>query len=239
MRHFTIPTSIEKRIQVWTDWAERQGQQQITSRPCITISREYGCQAYKLAEAIFERFSEHTTGGEEWTMLDRYLLEKIATESGYSKSELNYMTHTNPAFHSAIANLKGADTATPAKAFAATKETIRYFAQTGNCIIIGRGGACLTQDLPNVFHVRLVAPLAFKVIHIMKSMGLAKEEAKVLIKSRQEERNTFIKHFTNMNNTDPKLYHLIINNEKSDIDEMADMIYNRTLAFFMADASGW
>ncbi len=73
----------------------------------------------------------------------------------------------------------------------------------------------------------------------MKSMGLAEEEAEVLIHSRQEERNTFIKHFTNMNNTDPKLYHLIINNEKSDIDEMANMIYTRTLAFFMADASGW
>ncbi len=228
--HFTIPSSIEKRLQVWTDWAERQGHQQHVARPCLTISREYGCQAYKLAEAIYQRFGEHAPKNEEWTMLDRYLIEKIASESGYSKSELNYMTQSNPTIQSVLANLTGPGSANPSKVFTSTKETIRYFARTGNCIIIGRGGACLTQGFPNVIHVRLVAPMAFKIDHIMKSMDLPREQAKALIIARQDERNAFIKHFTNMDNSDPSLYHLVIDNEKSSIEEIAEMLYTRTMA---------
>lgn len=228
--HFTIPSSIEKRLQVWTDWAERQGQQDTHSHPCITISREYGCQAYKLAEAIFERFREPEGDEGEWTMLDRYLLEKVAQDSGYSKSELNYLTHTNPNFQAAMANLSGPETASPSKAFATIRETIRYFARKGNAIIIGRGGAILTQDLENVLHIRLVASMDFKVRHIMKSMGLPAREAEALIQARQDERNAFIKHFTHMDSTDPQLYHMIINNDKSNIEEIAEAVAIRTRA---------
>lgn len=228
--HLPIPSSIEKRLQVWTDWSERQKHPHAASRPCVTISREYGCQAYMLAEALIQRLGSHEAMGEEWTMLDRYLLEKIASESGYTKSELNYMTQANPSFKSVMANLSGPQAANPAKAFTSIKETVRQFARTGNCIIIGRGGACITQDFPKALHVRLVAPLAFRVSHIMKSMNLSKQEAEAVIHARQGERDAFILHFTHMNICDPGLYHLIINNDKSSIDEMAEMIYERVLA---------
>ena len=232
--HFTIPTGIEKRLQVWTDWAERQSHTQTAFRPYVTISREYGCQAYKLAEALYERLGKHAASGTEWSMLDRYLLETIAHESGYSKAELNYMTQASPGFQSMMANLSGPESASPAKAFTSIKDTIRYFAQTGNCINVGRGGACITQDLPNALHVRLVASLEFKVGHIMKSLGLTEQQAAEVIQTRQGERDAFIKHFTNMNTSDPKLYHLILNNEKSSITEMADMIYARVLTLIDA-----
>ena len=228
--HLPMPPSIEKRLQVWTDWAERQKHSAKTSRPCITISREYGCQAYMLAETLMQKLNAYLPAGEEWSVLDRYLLEKIALNSGYSEPELNYMTHASPGFQSMMANLSGPTAPNPAKAFSSIRETIRYFAKTGNCIIVGRGGACITQDLPRVLHVRLVASLDFKVAHIMKSMDLSKQAAEDVIRDRQGERDAFILHFTKLNVTDPGLYHLILNNEKSSITEMADMIYARVLA---------
>jgi len=228
--HLPIPPSIEKRLQVWTDWAERQKHSPITSYPCITLSREYGCQAYKLAETLIQKLNAYLPEGEEWSVLDRYLLEKIAQNSGYSEAELNYLTLTSPGFQSMMANLSGPVAVNPSKAFTFIKETIRSYAKTGNCIIVGRGGVCITQDLPRVLHVRLVAPLDFKVGHIMKSMNLTKEAAKAIIRDRQGERNAFILHFTKLNNTDPGLYHLILNNDKSSIPEMAETIHARVLA---------
>jgi cytidylate kinase len=225
--HFTIPPSIEKRLQAWTDWAERQNKQDFIPKPCITISREYGCQAYRLADALYQQLNSQVEAEEEWTMLDRILLEKVAKKSGYSISELNYVTQNNPSFQSMMANLMGPNSTKPVKAFNYIRETINYFAKAGNCIIIGRGGVCITQNLTNVIHVRLIAPMSFKVANIVKSMGLSEKESLAHIEARQGERDKFIKHFTKMNISDPNLYHVIINNEKSTIDEMADLIITR------------
>jgi len=229
-QHFSIPSSIEKRLNVWTEWAEKQGTPSQGMKPCITISREYGCQAYRLSEAVLQRMNEHAPEGEEWTMLDRLLLDKIARESGYSKSELNYATHSNPAFRSMFANLMGPDTAKPEKAFTHIKRVIAYFALAGNSIIIGRGGVAVAQNLPNTIHVRLIAPMEFKVRNLMNSMGLTSEEAAKRIIERQKERDKFIKHFTHLDLSDPGLYHLILSNDKSTIREMAEMVVSRTQA---------
>ncbi|MCF7823138.1 MAG: cytidylate kinase-like family protein [Candidatus Marinimicrobia bacterium] len=225
--HFAIPPGIEKRLQVWTDWTERQAKQDLAPRPCITISREYGCQAYVLAETLANRLSAELEDEQEWIMLDRLLLEKVAQGSGYSKSELNYVTQIGPAFQSMMANLLGPDATKPVKAFTYIKESIQYFARAGNSIIVGRGGVCIAQNFPNTVHIRLIAPMSFKIHNIMQSMGISAVEARKHIEARQGERNKFIEHFTKMDISDPNLYHLILNNEKSSIDEMADMIIPR------------
>lgn len=229
-KHFSIPPSIEKRLHVWTEWADRQAAGATSPRPCITISREYGCQAYMLAEAIFQRMNQHAPEGEEWTMLDRLLLDKIAQEAGWSKSELNYASHSNPAFRSMLANLMGPDSTQPRKAFTYIKEVIGYFARAGNSIIIGRGGVAVAKEFPNAIHIRLIAPMEFRVKNLMQSMGLSENDAAARIKARQGERDKFIKHFTHLDLTDPGLYHLILGNDKSTIDEMADMVVSRAQA---------
>jgi len=225
--HFTIPPGIEKRLQAWNEWVQHQAEEDRTPRPCITISREYGCQAYRLAESLYERLSELMEEGEEWTLLDRLLLEKVAQDSGYSQAELNYITLVNPAFQTMLTNIMGKEHANQLEVFTYIRKTVRYFARAGNSIIVGRGGVCLTQDLPNVLHVRLVAPLAFKIANIMKSLGFTEQEARENIKLRQGERNKFILNFAQMDIADPHLYHLLINNEKSSIKEITELILIR------------
>ena len=221
---YTIPSSIEKRLQTWNEWAQRQAEDDKTLKPCITISREFGCQAYPLAEILYKRLNKLAEGKEEWTLLDRLLLEKIAEESGYSKPELEYVTKVNPTYRSMILTFMGKEHAEPFEVFTYIRKTIRYFAKTGNSIIVGRGGVCLTQDLPNALHVRLVAPLSFKVGIIMRNLDLTENEAREHIEARQGERDNFTRHFTNMDLTNPHLYHLIINNEKSTLEQIADII---------------
>jgi cytidylate kinase len=224
---YKIPSGIEKRLQTWNEWAQRQVKDDKTLKPCITISREFGCQAYPLAETLHKRLNKLAEGKEEWTMLDRLLLEKIAKESGYSKPELEYVTKVNPTFRSMISTFMGKEHAEPFEVFTYIRKTIRYFAKAGNSIIVGRGGVCLTQDLPNVLHVRLVAPLSFKLGIIMRILDLTENEAREHIEARQGERDNFTRHFTKMDLTNPHLYHLIINNDKSTLEQIADIIITR------------
>lgn len=229
--HYVFPASIEKRLQAWNEWAHGQAKADKSPKPCITISREFGCQAYPLAESLYERLNELSESGEDWALLDRLLLDKIAQESGYSKSELKYITLVNPTFQSMISNVMGTEHADPFEVFTYIKKTVRYFARIGNSIIVGRGGVCLTQNMPNVLHVRLVAPLSFKVKIIMNHLDLSEGKAREYIEACQDERDNFILHFTRMDISDPSLFHMLINNEKSSIEEMTDMIISRLDTF--------
>jgi cytidylate kinase len=225
--HFTTPPGIEKRLSAWNQWALRQAGEKKTPEPCITISREFGCQAYPLAETLHQRLNEQVKNEVKWTVLDRLLLEKIAVESGYATSELEYITSVNPTFQSMVTTFMGQEHAEPFKVFTYIKNTIRYFARAGKSIIVGRGGVCLTQDLHNAFHVRLVAPMSFKVGTIMRNLEISEQEALEHIEARQMERDEFTGHFTGMDLSNPHLYHLLINNEKFQIGEIADIIIER------------
>jgi len=46
-----------------------------------------------------------------------------------------------------------------------TTKTILRLGGLGHVIVVGRGGNVITARLPNVFHVRLVAPLAMRIKH--------------------------------------------------------------------------
>jgi cytidylate kinase len=225
--HIRILPGVEKRLSAWNQWALRQAKEEPVTRPCITISREFGCQAYPLAETLHKRLNEEAKNGEEWTVLDRLLLETIAVKSGYAKAELEYITSVDPTFQSMITTFMGREHAAPFEVFTYIKKTVRYFAKAGNSIIVGRGGVCLTQDLPNAFHVRLVAPLSFKLKTIMNYLGGTEDEAKAHIEARQAERDEFTNHFTRMSLYDPHLYHLMINNDKFSIAEIAEIVIDR------------
>lgn len=225
-KHFAMPAKVEKRLLAWHEWAQQRPEDTPLSRPCITISREYGCQAYPLAESLQKHLNAQSHE-ESWTLLDRLLLEKIAEESGYSKSELNYLQQVNPVFQSMIHNFMGREHGQPFDAFHYTRKTIQYFARQGNSIIVGRGGVCLTQDLDNILHIRLVASTEFKLQNIMEDQGLKINEARKLMMKKQGERDQFILHFANIDNTDPTLYHMLINNEKSSIEQMTHTVLAR------------
>lgn len=223
--HFNIPPSIERRLQIKNDWTQSHVKQKTAPKPSITISREYGCKAYPLAELLQNHLNEHVIDpNEEWTILDRLLLDRIAYESGYSKSELEHITRTNPNYHALITNIAGFKHADSFEVFKYIKAMLIHFAQIGNSIIIGRGGVMVTQDIPNILHVRLIAPLGYRAKNISQSLGLSIIEAERHIESRQNERDDFIHHFTQRDTGDPILYHLVINNEKCTTEQISKII---------------
>jgi cytidylate kinase len=70
----------------------------------------------------------------------------------------------------------------------------------------------------------MVAPIHFKVESIALRMGLSKEEAHDLIQTRQQQRDAFLKDFLGQDITDLTLYHLIFNNAKCPVDQIAGVI---------------
>ncbi|MGK5092520.1 cytidylate kinase-like family protein [Deltaproteobacteria bacterium TL4] len=220
--HFTITPEIDKRISAWGEFTQKTQKQQATG-PCVTISREYGCQAYLVAEILQKRLLEKSKGS-QWIVLDRELLEKIANESGISRSDIERVGDVNPVFQSMISMFMGQHRAEQFEVFSYVKQAVRHFAKAGNSIIIGRGGAALTQDLPNCTHILLTAPLEFRIKNVMKNLNLDRAEAEEQIVTRQQQRENFIKNFTKNDPRDSTLYHAVINNGRYSPERVVDII---------------
>jgi len=216
--------SIEKRLDSLLEFSRRNLKGPWLTekiRPTITISREFGCEGFPVAEKLKELLEGHT--GDSWTVMDKALLEEVAKRHDIAEELLKNLGEKNrflddmistfsPSWHSDKSNYK------------LLCKQITALTEKGNVIIIGRGGSILTQNHPHCFHFRIIAPMDIKVRSIAKRLGIYPDEAEKLIRQKQRQREAFVKDFLNRDVGDPTLYHLIFNNAKNPADVMAETI---------------
>lgn len=70
--------------------------------------------------------------------------------------------------------------------------TILNLAEIGNVILIGRGSNVITSHLKNAFHIRLVAPIDYRVKLMQESKDISKEQAKTEIIKEDSNRRDFL-----------------------------------------------
>ena len=92
-----------------------------------------------------------------------------------------------------------------------TTQTILRLAGLGHAILVGRGGNVITARLPNVFHVRLVAPLETRIRHAAEYYQLSETEAAKLIRERDHARRRYVRRYFNAEIDDPTLYDVTLN----------------------------
>jgi cytidylate kinase len=105
-----------------------------------------------------------------------------------------------------------------------TTETILKLASVGNVILIGRGGNIITARLPNIFHVRLVAPLEDRIEYSRKFYEMTKTEARKFCLREDLGRERYLKRYFHADINDASLYHLVINLGLVDYDNAAKFI---------------
>jgi cytidylate kinase len=186
--------------------------------PCITISREFGCQAYPLAELLARRF------GEPWVVVDREILEEVAKVSGYSLEQIEKSRDTPPVLKAIFAMFLDNSLAEETQLFDHLRQAVKKFAVVGNCIIVGCGGAIVTREMKNTFHLRLVAPESYRVAKIMRSRNMNEKQATDFVQSNQQQRDDFIGRLAGQPLEDPLLYHLVLNNSLFSPEQMTAVV---------------
>jgi len=184
----------------------------VKSAPFITISRQFGCGAFPLAEAIAEELMKREAEKLPWAVYDKALVEKIAEDHQLSEEIVASLGKKlrSEMEESALGLLKSF---TPElKIYRSMAQTLRALAQHGRVIIVGRGGAVLTKDLPGGFHIRLIAPLEWRVERVREIFKMDYQEAKEYTTKMDGEREAFLRRYLNADAGDPFHYHLILNN---------------------------
>jgi cytidylate kinase len=217
----SLTPAIEQRLAAWQQLQFRLSHpSEPRMRPTITLSRQFGCEGFPLAECLKARFEK--SSGEPWNIYDKSLVEQVAHDEDISLrllKNLGDMSHTLESL-----GLHPATHITHDEAFEKVAKAIVQIAATGNAIIVGRGSSILCRDLRNCFNFRLEASLDWRVASIMKRLEMAREEAEDLVKTNTKLREKFISQCLGQNIADLQHYHAIFNNERYSVQEMAAAI---------------
>ncbi len=219
-----LAPSVEQRISAWFRTQEQLRKKQPPKQsPTVTISRQYGAEAYPLAETLKNLLEQKT--GDLWTVFDKTLIERVSHDTGLSERLLSNLGDISKPFDEIMGTLR-THWKTHSEAYRLLARQVMALANQGNVIIIGRGGAVLTQHLSNCFHFRLVATLEYRIQSIQRRLDIPFGEARTLVIENQEARDKFIESLLNCSIADPCHYHCVYNSSKSKIPSIARSILN-------------
>ena len=212
---------LEAKLHAWHQLQQLAGQ--TGPAPCFTIAREFGCQAYPVAEKLSQRLNARTAG-DPWVVVGRELLDEVARLSGYKVEQIEKSQDTPASLKAIFPMFLDSSRAEETEVFTHLRKVVREFAKRGNCILVGGGAVFAAQDLRNCIHARLVASYAFRQQKIMSDHQLSEAAAREYIERHQKQRDDFMRRFANGQDDHPALYHLVINNGRMGIDDMAATI---------------
>jgi cytidylate kinase len=205
----------------------------------ITVSRQIGSGGEEIARQICEAL--------QYRYFDKQLLIEAAAEAGFSRdhvvdySEDHYEVRnvlarlfrsgprpikTVPVHRSdAVGNVTlTAETIDEAQYVELVKSAILAAYDSGDTVIVGRGGQAILQDKPGVLHVRVVAPTGTRIARLQRLSGMTVEEAEQRIARQDRATSEYLGRFFGVRWNDSTLYHLVINTGKFSTEGAVQLI---------------
>lgn len=189
--------------------------------PVVTISREFGCEAFPVAEKLRDLLEAKTKT--PWVLMERALLDRLADENGVDKGLFDRLGQRSPFFDDMMAVLSSHWKSHKDYNWVLCRHIFALAAE-GNVIFVGRGCASVLGKRENTYHFRLVAPMEFKVRSIARRLSVDDEAAEETIRERQDQRDAFTRDFLTVDLKDPYLYHVLFNNARNNADRIAEVI---------------
>lgn len=163
----------------------------------ITISRQKGSLGSLIGQALKNELG--------YTYLDRTTLEQqLINKYGIPEHAFARYDEKKPPIWEIFSAEKD-------KYLHFLKTSIYDFAQQGNCIIVGRGGQVLFQDIPGVLRVSVVAPTEVRIERIKTRSNYDDRLAEQVVRHNDHDRAGFHRFFFHVNWEDYHLYDLVIN----------------------------
>jgi len=199
----------------------------------VTLSREYGSGGGEIAARLAARLG--------WQLIDHEIVARVAHELGISETEaterdeyavglvarlLSNMQLYEPAVlvavpPSMVSNILGNDVQLYAEAL---QRVVLAAVETGQVVIVGRGGQALLRDRFDVLHVRVVAPLDFRIAYVMQREGVEQAEARSRIQLKDRDRIRYLQSVHHCHPADAHLYDLVLNTRVLDLNSTVELI---------------
>jgi len=221
-----ILAAAERQMQAWAlnqEIADRairdRGPQEPTKCAVefITISREAGAGGSEIAEALARRLG--------WEVLDRNLLERMDDRFHVSRKMLEAVDETEASWvYDVLGTWVDQSAVGHEKYVAQLGKVVAEAARRGHVVFVGRGAQFLLPRQHGLA-VRIVAPLRWRVEHLMQRDCLDEAAARQLIRRKDTGRREFVERFFHRDLDDPHLYDLVVNVERLGLDGAVEQVY--------------
>jgi cytidylate kinase len=202
-------------------------------RPCITISREFGCEGYPVAERLRELMMQKT--GDEWVLIDKAVLEEVARHHNISEDILQTLGENNQILNEVLATFSSR-WKSDHEYFKLLSRHVVALAEQGNVIISELGGAIITRHVEHSYDFRIYGSAAFKTATLASRLHIEFEDAEKVMYRQQKARDHFTRDFLSQDAHDPALYDMLFNNDRSSPQQIAATIVTYVEAALRSDA---
>lgn len=208
-----LTPSVEQRLRAYHELSGRAKSFRTgtPAKPTITISREFGCEGFPVAEELVSLGEKIT--GERWLLVDISLLNAVAKEHNISEDVMLSLGHKPRWLDDMFATLSP-HWKTDADYYRLLCEQVVMLATAGNAVFVGLGAAIITQQMTNCFHFRLLGDQEFRVRTLARRMNVSKQEVENVLAEKEKERDMIIRKCLDADERDPGYYHAIFNNKK-------------------------
>ena len=196
----------------------------ITTGPVITISREVGCNGLILAKLIASQLNNKKHNN-NWQVLSKEIFHQSAMELNMESKDVRriFKQSEKYAFDEILKAFGNKNYKSEQRIIKTVIDIIRSAAIDGYSIIVGRAGHIIASEIQNSVHIRLVAPLDYRVKTIMKNNSLNREDSILFIKKVEKERIAF-RRAIHQENLHEELFDLTINRASFSNDDIIDII---------------
>jgi cytidylate kinase len=166
--------------------------------PIITFSREYGCPSKPIAQLLTDTLNKRNvkTSSPKWKFISKEVVEEAARKLDIKTVEMNYLISSGEkGFVEDLLTSFSPHYVSSRKIKNILNDVIRTISLQGHLVIVGRGSVAILQGHPKVLHVRLQAPLDWRVKEICAARGITETEALRLTNETDKKRNALIELF--------------------------------------------
>ena len=155
----------------------------------ITIGRQFGSGGHEIGRRLAAELG--------YELYDKELLKLQAKHSGIAEKVLESYDEapTSSLLYSIVMDvypsMNYVGTSLNQQIYQAQYDTIRRLANTGNCVIVGRGADYILRDYPNLVTVFIHAELEERAARVAEYEHVSLEKAKDIIQKADKKRASF------------------------------------------------
>lgn len=182
----------------------------------ITVTRLYGSGGSEVARRVAEALG--------WRLVDGSFVDGIAKGLRATPADVRAIDERAPSLAERLADalalgsgeVQSASLATPMppteqRIAEVTREVIEKAVAGGPAVLVGRGAQAYLAQRDDVLHVHCYAPHDALVERTMRREGVSEEEADKMVKTRNQQREAYVKRMFGRSWLAPEHYHIMLN----------------------------
>jgi len=212
----SIEQLVEEQLKRWHAQRAKRRESQAKPGPVITVSRETGTGGSEVARRLAQKLGMDLMGGQ--------IIQKVAESVQMSTKVIESLDEREITKRDEwLSALFGSRHLWSDQYFHHLTKVIGTIGRHGSAVVVGRGAHhILPQE--DTYRVRFIAPLDFRIEHMIAEHSLCREEAEKFILQTDADRRAFIRKYFHVDITEPGQYDLILNLATLSIDGAVDTI---------------